>query len=119
MYANSLYYVAPHPDINVTAINQNIGSQLSLRCDVNTVRGVANKLDIVWLTGGEVIAKYIDSENLTENKTRYTLYYNGSRELTLDDNNTVYQCRVSINNEASNLILNVIDRGECNNLVIC
>ena len=102
--------------MNVTVISQNEGSQLSLRCDVSTVRGVANELGIVWLTDGEVKAEYINSENMTENKTTYTLYYNGSRQLTLDDNNTVYQCRVLFNNESllyDNVTLNVIGRGEC------
>ena len=111
-----MYFVVPPPDINVTAINQNEGSRLSLRCDVKTVRGITSDLDIMWLTGGEEVAKYIDSENVTENRTAYTLYYNGSRELTLRDNNTVYQCRVLVNNvslTSDNLTLNVIGRGEC------
>ena len=95
-------------------ISQDEGSRLSLRCDVNTIRGFTSDLDIMWLTSGNKIAKYIDPENVTDNEFTYTLYYNGSEELTLSDNNTVYQCHVLFNNMSlyENLTLNVTKRGE-------
>lgn len=106
-----MYYVVPPPDIDATAISQVIGSQLSLRCDVTTVKGITSNLSIKWLTNGTEK----EHNNVTENKTMYTLYYNGSGKLTSDDNNTVYQCQASINNVSRiyNLTLNVIGNGEC------
>ena len=97
----------------MSAISQDVGSQLSLKCDVNTVMGFASDLDILWLTNGGIVARY--PENMTENDINYTLFYNRSGELTLDDNNAVYQCQVSFNNISldENLTLNVIDKGEC------
>ena len=106
--------VVPPPKINVRVISQDEGSRLSLRCDVNTTRGFTSDLDITWLTSGNKIAKYIDPENVTDNEFTYTLYYNGSEELTSSDNNTVYQCHVLFNNMSlyENLTLNVTKKGE-------
>ena len=107
-------FVVPFPEIIVSAISQDVGSQLSLKCDVNTVMGFASDLDISWLTNGEgVVARY--PENMAENDINYTLFYNRSGELMVDDNNTVYQCQVSFHNISlyENLTLNLIDKGEC------
>ena len=95
-------------------ISQDEGSRLSLRCDVNITRGFTSDLDIMWLTSGNKIAKYIGPENVTDNEFTYTLYYNGSKELTSSDNNTVYHCHVLFNNMSlyENLTLNVTKRGE-------
>ena len=92
-------------------ISQDEGSQLSLRCDVNTTKGFTSDLDIMWLTSGNKIA---GPESVTDNEFTYTLYYNGSEELTSSDNNTVYQCQVLFNDMSlyENLTLNVTKRGE-------
>ena len=106
-------FVVPFPEIIVSAISQDVGSQLSLKCDVNTVMGFASDLNISWLTNGEgIVARY--PENMAENEINYTLFYNRSGELTLDDNNTVYQCQVTYHNISlyENLILNLIGKGE-------
>ena len=117
-----MYYILYVVPINVIgrAISQNVGDLLSLRCDVSIVRGITSNMDIVWLTGGNVIANYNESEIMTESKFAYTLYYNGSEKLTLNDNNTVYQCQVLINNMSfiDNLILNVTEHGESNSTCI-
>ena len=75
--------------------------------------GFASDLDILWLTNGGIVARY--PENMTENEINYTLFYNRSGELTLDDNNTVYHCQVSFNDISlyENLTLNLNDKGEC------
>ena len=78
------------------AVNQNIGDPISLRCDVNTVRGItSSSIDVVWMTdGGELRKEHL---NTTGNKTEYTDYYNDSRKLDLMDDNTVYWCQVFVN----------------------
>ena len=114
-----LYFVVPI-NVNGRAVSQIVGDPLSLRCDVSIARGITSNMDIVWLTGGNVIANYNDSEIMTESKFAYTLYYNGSEKLTLNDNNTVYQCQVLINNMSfiDNLTLNVTEHGESNSTCI-
>ena len=110
---NAMCFVVPYPEIIVSAISQDVGSQLSLKCDVNTVMGFASDLNISWLTNGEeIVARY--PENIAENDINYTLFYNRSGELTLDDNNTVYQCQVIYHNISlyENLILNLTGKGE-------
>ena len=75
--------------------------------------GFVSELNILWLTGGErIVARY--PENMAENEINHTLFYNRSGELTLDDNNTVYQCQVIFHNISlyENLILNLIGKGE-------
>ena len=103
-----LYFAVPI-NVNGRAISQIVGDPLSLSCDVSIVRGITSNMDIVWLTGGNVIANYNDSEIMTESKFSYTLYYNGIEKLTLNDNNTVYQCQVLIDDMSfiDNLTLNV------------
>ena len=51
---------------------------------------------------------------MAENEINHTLFYNRSGELTLDDNNTVYQCQVIYHNRTiyENLMLNLIGKGE-------
>jgi len=96
----------------VTAIAQNIGDPLSLRCDVSTVKGITSSVDIVWMTNGGT--PIVLAGNVTANETAYVYYYNSSKTLTINDNNTVYQCQVVINtspviNITGNVTLNVTE----------
>ena len=107
-----LHLVVPNPNVSVTAVNQDIGDPLSLRCDVSTVKGITSSVHIVWMANGKELKQ--ENGNVTENITAYTYYYNSSEKLTLNDNNTIYQCQVSINanplkNTSNIVILNVID----------
>lgn len=88
------YFVVPIPIVTVTALNQSIGSPLSLRCDITTVKGVTSSIKIVWMTDQELRMEII---NTTSDKSTYTDYYNRSKVLTLKDNNTEYHCQVFLN----------------------
>ena len=99
----------------MTAVNQDIGDPLSLRCDVSTVKGITSSVHIVWMANGKELKQ--ENGNVTENITAYTYYYNSSEKLTLNDGNTIYQCQVSINANlpkiiSNNLTLNAIDSGK-------
>ena len=104
-----IYFVVPNANVSITAVNQNVGDPISLRCDVSVVKGITSSVNITWMMGnGNELRSY--NGNFTESTTAYTYYYNDSEKLTLNDNNTVYQCQVTINNRSlgnDNLTLNV------------
>ena len=104
----------PLPEVSVTILNQHIGNPLSLRCAVTTVRGITSSVEIVWkVNDTEIIERY--NGNVTEEETSYVYYYNANTNLTINDNNTAYQCQVIINaspliSSTDNLTLNIIGR---------
>ena len=85
----------PIPSVSIIALNQSIGNTLVLRCDVRIVKGITSKVDIVWKADGMEILRY--NGNISENRTFYVYYFNSSKTLTANDNNTVHQCQVIIN----------------------
>ena len=98
----------------MTALRQHIGNPLSLRCAVTTVRGITNGVNIVWKVNNTVIIERYNG-NVTEEETSYVYYYNADTNLTVNDNNTVYQCQVIINSSplissTDNLTLNIIGK---------
>ena len=80
-------------------INQTVGNPLSLECNINIVRGITSNVNILWMADNKESRK--DMGNVTENITAYTYYYNNSKKLTLNDNNTVYSCNIFINSTQS------------------
>lgn len=106
-------FVVPKPNVSVTAESQNVGGPLSLKCDVAIVRGITSDVYVAWTANGNELEPY--NGNVTENTTAYTYYYDGERLITSKDNNTVYQCQVTINNrsqENDSLTLHVIGQGK-------
>lgn len=87
--------VVTPPAVNVTALSQDIGNLLSLRCDVNIVRGITSGAEVVWKVNNTEIQRY--NGNIIEGKTSYTYYYNTDMNLNVNNNNSVYQCEVIIN----------------------
>lgn len=85
----------PIPSVSITALNQSIGNTLALRCDVRIVKGITSKVDIVWKVDGIEILRY--NGNISENHTYYVYYFDSSKTLTANDNNTIYQCEIIIN----------------------
>ena len=92
-------YTVPIPNVSVTVLNQSIGNTLLLRCDVNTVRGITSKVDIMWKVNNREIERY--NGNILENVISYVYYYNTSKKLTVNDNNAIYQCQVFVNRSPS------------------
>lgn len=111
MCFNCILFTVPIPNVSMTALNhQHIGNTLSLRCDVRIVKGITSTVDIVWKADGREIQRY--NGNMSENKTFYVYYFNGTTILTAYDNNTVYQCQVVVNrspliNATDSLTLNL------------
>jgi len=93
------YFAVPVPNVSVTALNQSIGNQLSLKCDVSTVKGITSSVDIVWMANDVEMERY--NGNITEDKTSYVYYYNANTLLTVNENNTVYKCQVVVNTNPS------------------
>ena len=109
--------VDPTPNVTITALNTQIfDSPLSLRCDVTTVAGIGNSVDIVWIKE--------DTEVLRENDTigepirnatmmlYMSHYYSNITSFQVAKNNVVYYCQAVINtspavNNSDNYTLNV------------
>lgn len=113
LHTYTFYILVPSPNVTLTALNQSIGHPLSLRCDVNIVRGIASSVDIVWKVNGTTLKQ--QDGNISENRTYVYYYYNASMNLTVDDNNTVYQCEVIVNasppiSNTDNFTLSVIGK---------
>ena len=77
----------------MTALNQD-NDNLSLRCDVDIVKGITSNVNIVWKMNNREVQGV--NGNITEEVTSYTYYYNDSMELNTNSD-VVYQCQVIIN----------------------
>ena len=89
----------PKPSVRVTSIgSQTVGDPLSLRCDVTTIFYISN-VDIIWMINGVEVNRTNNVEKDPMSNLSLTLYrdfYNSTRLLQLNDNNTIYQCQAVI-----------------------
>ena len=90
--------LVPTPNITVTATNnETVGQSLTLQCEVTTVRGITNRVDIVWSSNDIVLRRINDTIATTmDNSLVYTDSYNISQLSTTDDGRVI-QCEVAIN----------------------
>ena len=88
----------------MTAPNtQIVGQSLTLQCEVTTVRGITNRVDIVWSSGGTELERMNDVlSTMMDNSLVYTDSYTISQLSTTDDGRVI-QCEVVIN--ASPLVM--------------
>ena len=88
----------------MTAPNtQTVGQSLTLQCEVTIVRGITNRVDIVWSSGGTELERMNDvSSTMMDNSLVYTDSYTISQLSTTDDGRVI-QCEVVIN--ASPLVM--------------
>ena len=90
----------PRPTVTVTAVgSRTVGDSLSLRCDITTENGYINNVDIVWKINGTEANRTTNIEKDTLSNVsliQYTDFYNSTKLLQLNDNNTVYQCQAVI-----------------------
>ena len=108
------------PTVTVVAVsNQTVGQPLTLQCDVATVTGITNRVDIVWSSNGtEVeIIEGVNISSITSSTALYTDTYIISLLRTSDDDK-VYQCEVVINSNVSviaenRITLNVFGKIYC------
>ena len=75
-----------------------MGQQLTLECNVTTVKGITSRIDIEWSTGNTILQR-IEGVNVTFTANDFVVYENNYTILqvsTLDDDRG-YQCKVIIN----------------------
>ena len=94
-------YAVPIPSISVVAEdtqNQIVGQQLTLECNVTTVRGITSSVDIMWSVDGNEVDRVNDSSPsiITADSMIYSESYT-IMILSTDDEGRVYQCTVVIN----------------------
>ena len=84
------------PSVNAAAPNtQIVGQSLTLECSVTTVRGITNRVDIVWSSDGVALQR-MNGINSTDGSTMYTSTFT-IQQLSTTDDGRVYQCEVVIN----------------------
>ena len=90
--------VVATPTVNVTDPGtQTVGSSLTLKCNVTTVRGITSRVDIVWSSGGMELERMNGVSSTTmDNSLVYTHSYTISQLSTTDDGRMI-QCEVVIN----------------------
>ena len=86
----------------MTAPNtQTVGQSLTLQCNGTTVRGITNRVDIVWSSNGTELERMNDTTATTmDNSLVYTDSYTIS-QLSTTDEGRVIQCEVVINTSPS------------------
>ena len=87
-----------NPTVSVIAPNtQIVGQSLTLQCEVTTVKGITNGVDIVWSSGGMELERMNNVSSTTmDNSLVYTHSYTIS-QLSMTDDGRVIQCKVVIN----------------------
>ena len=99
LYVYMFIYVVPTPNVTVTTPNtQIVGQSLTLECSVTTVRGIINRVDIIWSSNGTELERMegVTVSSTTDNSVVYRDAYNISQLNTTDDGRA-YQCEVVIN----------------------
>ena len=104
------YTIVPTPTVNVTIqTNQTAGEPLTLYCMVTTVRGITSSVDIMWLVDDSLLEiADVTSDDMQLYMTSYII-----DQLSVTDNERVYQCKVLINSSdalvmaSDNFTLNV------------
>ena len=97
-YVYTCIYVVPIPDVTTDAPEfQMVGQSLTLECNVTTVRGITNRVDIVWSSGGTELERTNGvSSTMMGDSLLYTDFYTISQLNTIDEGRVI-QCEVVIN----------------------
>ena len=100
MKCTYILYLVPTPGtVNVTVVRpQTVGQQLTLECDVTTVRGITSRVDIVWSSNGVELERTeaVNNSITTNYSVLYTEFYVIPQLSTLDEGRTI-TCDVFIN----------------------
>ena len=80
-----------------------VGSELSLKCDVTTVkRGLTSTVEIVWITTSDTAVEELNNSRISISSTKFTgNMYTSTLHLSYlseDDNGSLYICSVAIGN---------------------
>ena len=102
-------YLVLTPTVIVTTSNtQTVGQLLTLHCEVTAVRGITNRVDIVWSSVGIELERM---NNLSSTKMNNSLVYTHSytiSQLSTTDDGRVIHCQVVINTSPSIMANNSI-----------
>ena len=92
------YYTDPSIFVEVTTTDTPvIGQPLALQCIATTIRGITDRVDIVWTTGAMEVRRI---NGLSPSDLNTLTIYNDSfviSSLDISDIGSVYQCEVIIN----------------------
>ena len=124
MKCTYILYLVPTPGtVNVTVVRpQTVGQQLTLECDVTTVRGITSRVDIVWSSNGVELERTegVNNSIATNYSMLYTEFYVIPQLSTLDESRTII-CHAFINamspvTAIDSVTLNVTGKCNINNL---
>ena len=127
MKCTYILYLVPTPGtVNVTVVKpQTVGQQLTLECDVTTVRGITSRVDFVWSSDGSELERTegVNNSIATNYSMLYTEFYVIPQLSTLDAGRTI-TCHVFINAMSpvtanDSITLNVTGKCNINNLWWC
>ena len=71
--------------------DQIVGQPLTLDCQVNTVRGITSRVDIVWSSNGSELQRTegLVHSSTTDDSVLYTEFYTIPQLSTLDEHRTI------------------------------
>ena len=92
--------IVPAPNMTLTILNDTVaGSELSLKCDVNIVRGVTSSADIMWMKNNTPV-EGINNDRISIHSAvsdASNFYTSNLQFLYLsEDDESVYTCIVKI-----------------------
>ena len=90
--------LVPNPVVNVTALDdQTVGENLTLQCEVTTVRGITSRVDIVWSSNDTVLRRINDTTpTMLDDSLVYTDSYTTEMPLSTSDHGRVITCQAVI-----------------------
>ena len=94
----------PSPHVSVTILKKlTVGSELSLRCDVVSVRGINSGIDIVWMRNGTAIEKTDDNRmSISSTTISSNIHSSILQFLYLSENDeSVYSCKATVCNSSN------------------
>ena len=104
-------YTVPYPDLTLTTdITPTLYQPLTLQCEAAIVRGVTSRVDVVWVridNDSEVELQRMEGATSTSAREDDLLLYTDSYTtavLSVNDNNAVYKCIVSISDQQQVLL---------------
>ena len=111
-------FTVPIPTMNVIALSPpTVGHSLVLRCSVTLVRGITDRVDIIWRSDSVILTRtYNTLPSVGDTSLVYSDHYGIPSVLTSSDDGREYQCEVMINTSppvmsTGSVILDVM--GEC------
>ena len=113
--AHLYFTIVSLPSVTVTSLSsQQVGQPLTLQCDIVAVRGITNRVDIMWTSNGMIVKRMhgVMPVYMMNTSQVYTDSYIIS-QLSTNDDGRVYQCEVVVNSSplitvAGDIVIDVI-----------